>query len=60
MVTGYKISRSDPLHRIIIGRAYHFTVKMLFALRVRRRRLRLPLMRREVFDRVKLSIATAA
>jgi glycosyltransferase involved in cell wall biosynthesis len=28
MVTGYKISRSDPLHRIVIGRIYHYTVKL--------------------------------
>jgi hypothetical protein len=54
MVTGYKISRSDPLHRIIIGRVYHFTVKMLFALRVRDVDCDFRLMRREVFDRVKL------
>ena len=54
MVTGYKISRSDPLHRIVIGRVYHFTVKMLFALRVRDVDCDFRLMRREVFDRVKL------
>jgi len=54
MVTGYKISRSDPLHRIVIGRVYHYTVKMLFALRVRDVDCDFRLMRREVFDRVKL------
>ena len=54
MVTGYKISRSDPLHRIIIGRVYHYTVKLLFALRVRDVDCDFRLMRREVFDRVKL------
>jgi glycosyltransferase involved in cell wall biosynthesis len=35
MVTGWKISRSDPVHRIIIGRVYHYFVKFLFRLRVR-------------------------
>src|SRR5207302_1776591 len=35
IVNGYKISRSDPLHRIVIGRIYHHTVKLLFGLRVR-------------------------
>jgi hypothetical protein len=25
----------DPLHRIVIGRIYHHTVKILFGLRVR-------------------------
>ena len=34
-VNGWKISRSDPLHRIIIGRIYHHTVKTLFGLTVR-------------------------
>ena len=33
LVNGYKISRSDPLHRIVIGRVYHHTVKTLFGLR---------------------------
>jgi glycosyltransferase involved in cell wall biosynthesis len=27
LVNGYKISRSDPLHRIVIGRIYHHTVR---------------------------------
>ena len=35
MVTGFKISRSDPWHRVVIGRVYHHTVKFLFRLRVR-------------------------
>jgi len=54
VVTGYKISRSDPFHRIVIGRLYHHTVKLLFALRVRDVDCDFRLMRREVFDRVKL------
>ena len=54
VVTGYKISRSDPWHRIVIGRIYHFTVKHLFRLRVRDVDCDFRLMRREVFDRVKL------
>ena len=28
LVNGYKISRSDPWHRIFIGRLYHHIVKM--------------------------------
>ncbi|HVZ24306.1 MAG TPA: glycosyltransferase family 2 protein [Vicinamibacterales bacterium] len=54
MVTGYKISRSDPLHRIVIGRVYHHVVKFLFRLRVRDVDCDFRLMRREIFDRVKL------
>ena len=54
MVNGYKISRSDPLHRIVIGRVYHHTVKLLFRLQVRDVDCDFRLMRREVFDRVRL------
>ncbi len=54
MVNGYKISRSDPLHRIVIGRLYHHIVKALFGLTVRDVDCDFRLMRREVFDRVRL------
>lgn len=54
LVNGYKISRSDPLHRIIIGRAYHHTVKLLFGLRVRDVDCDFRLMRRAIFERVSL------
>jgi glycosyltransferase involved in cell wall biosynthesis len=54
VVTGYKIRRADPMHRIIIGRIYHHTVKLLFRLRVSDVDCDFRLMRREVFDRVRL------
>jgi glycosyltransferase involved in cell wall biosynthesis len=54
MVTSFKISRSDPFHRIVIGRVYHYTVKCLFRLRVRDVDCDFRLMRREIFDRVRL------
>jgi glycosyltransferase involved in cell wall biosynthesis len=54
LVNGYKISRSDPLHRIVIGRVYHHTVKILFGLRVRDVDCDFRLMRRSIFDRVSL------
>jgi glycosyltransferase involved in cell wall biosynthesis len=54
MVNGYKISRADPLHRIIIGRMYHHAVKFLFRLQVRDVDCDFRLMRREIFDRVRL------
>ncbi|HEY5619527.1 MAG TPA: glycosyltransferase family 2 protein [Vicinamibacterales bacterium] len=54
VVTGYKISRSDPLHRIVIGRLYHYVVKLLFRLRVRDVDCDFRLMRRDVFNRVRL------
>ena len=54
VVNGYKISRSDPLHRIIIGRIYHHTVKLLFGLKVRDVDCDFRLIRRSVFDRISL------
>jgi glycosyltransferase involved in cell wall biosynthesis len=54
VVNSYKISRSDPLHRIVIGRMYHHTVKLLFGLRVRDVDCDFRLMRRAIFDRVAL------
>src|SRR5581483_10601378 len=35
LVNGYKISRADPFHRIVIGRVYHHIVSVLFGLTVR-------------------------
>jgi glycosyltransferase involved in cell wall biosynthesis len=55
LVNGYKISRSDPLHRIVIGRVYHYAVKLLFGLRVRDVDCDFRLMRRSIFDRVRLT-----
>ena len=53
-VNGWKISRSDPLHRILIGRIYHHTVKILFGLQVRDVDCDFRLMRRHIFDVVRL------
>ena len=54
LVNGYKISRSDPLHRIIIGRVYHHLVKLMFGLTVRDVDCDFRMIRRAVFDRVRL------
>ena len=54
VVNGYKISRSDPFHRIVIGRLYHHLVKFLFGLRLRDVDCDFRLMRRAVFERVTL------
>jgi hypothetical protein len=54
LVNGYKISRSDPLHRIVIGRLYHHIVSLLFGLRVRDVDCDFRLMRRSIFDRIAL------
>ena len=60
LVNGYKISRSDPLHRIVIGRIYHHTVKLLFGLRVRDVDCDFRLLRRSIFDTRARSRRTAA
>src|SRR6202047_4710735 len=52
LVNGYKISRADPLHRIIIGRAYHYIVRTLFGLRLSDVDCDLRMMRRALFDRI--------
>ena len=54
LVNGYKISRSDPFHRIVIGRVYHHTVKLLFGLKVRDVDCDFRMMRRSIFDKVQL------
>jgi glycosyltransferase involved in cell wall biosynthesis len=54
LVNGYKISRSDPLHRVIIGRIYHHTVSFLFGLKVRDVDCDFRLMRRAIFERINL------
>ena len=54
VVNGYKISRSDPWHRILIGRIYHHTVRALFGLTIRDVDCDFRLMRRSIFDRISL------
>jgi len=54
-VNGYKIERSDPLHRIIIGRLYHHIVRMIFGFRLRDVDCDYRLMRRSIFDKVQLT-----
>jgi glycosyltransferase involved in cell wall biosynthesis len=54
-VNGYKISRNDPLHRVVIGRLYHWFVKLAFGLRLRDVDCDFRLLRRRVFDKVVLT-----
>ncbi len=54
-VNGYKIGRSDPLHRIVIGRVYHWFVRTVFGLRIRDVDCDFRLMRRSVFEKVQLT-----
>ena len=54
-VNGYKISRSDPLHRIIVGRLYRWIVKSAFRIRVKDVDCDFRLIRRRAYERVKLT-----
>ena len=54
IVNGYKISRSDPLHRIIIGRMYHHFVRLMFGFKLRDVDCDFRLIRRSVFDVIDL------
>ncbi len=54
-VNGFKIGRSDPLHRVVIGRIYHWCVRTLFGLRLRDVDCDFRLMRRSVFEKVRLA-----
>jgi glycosyltransferase involved in cell wall biosynthesis len=50
VVQGYKIERSDPLHRKIIGRAYHHFVRWWFGLHLRDVDCDFRLIRRHVLE----------
>jgi glycosyltransferase involved in cell wall biosynthesis len=54
-VNGYKISRNDPVHRVVVGRLYHWFVKLAFGLRLRDVDCDFRLMRRSVFEKVSLT-----
>ena len=58
MVNGYKIKRHDPWHRVIIGLAYQYFVKLAFGLVIRDVDCDFRLMRRSIFDQVTLESAT--
>jgi glycosyltransferase involved in cell wall biosynthesis len=55
VVNGFKIARSDPIHRILIGRLYHMIVRFLFGFRLRDVDCDYRLVRRAVFDKVQLT-----
>lgn len=58
IVNGYKIVRHDPLHRIVIGRLYHYIVKIAFGFALRDVDCDFRLIRREIFDHVPLESDT--
>ena len=54
MVQGYKIDRSDPLHRVVIGRIYHWMTNLAFGLHLKDVDCDFRLMRHSIFDKVRL------
>lgn len=54
IVNGYKIKRSDPLHRVIIGKIYHIVTKTMFGFPIRDVDCDFRLMRRAIFDKIDL------
>lgn len=54
VVNGYKISRSDPWYRLLIGRLYHHVVKSAFGFKLRDVDCDFRLIRRSVFDQIQL------
>ena len=54
IVNGYKIKRSDPAHRIIIGWIYQEVMRLVFWLPIRDPDCDFRLIRRKVFDKVNL------
>jgi glycosyltransferase involved in cell wall biosynthesis len=55
MVNGYKIRRSDAWHRIVIGRIYHHTAKLMFGLKIRDVDCDFRLIRREALESIQLT-----
>jgi len=55
IVNGYKISRNDPIHRVIIGRVYHYLMKLAFGFHIRDVDCDFRLIRRHCFEEVELS-----
>lgn len=54
VVNGYKISRSDPLHRIVIGKIYCWIVKLAFNIKIKDVDCDFRLVRRSSYNRVRL------
>lgn len=55
IVNGYKIKRNDPFYRVLTGKTYQYVSKFLFSLPITDVDCDFRLMRRSLFDKVKLN-----
>jgi glycosyltransferase involved in cell wall biosynthesis len=60
VVNGYKISRNDPLIRILIGAIYNFGVKLAFGIHLKDVDCDYRLMRRTIFSEIELESNTGS
>ena len=58
VVNGYKIGRSDPVGRIVIGRVYHWLMKLLFGFKLRDVDCDFRLIRRSALEQITLTSDT--
>jgi len=58
IVNGYKIKRSDPMHRIIVGAIYQYIMKLAFSLPIKDPDCDYRLIRKRVFEKVNLKSNT--
>jgi hypothetical protein len=58
IVQGYKIARHDPIFRIVIGRLYHWIVRLAFGLHVRDTDCDFRLIRKSALERFDLTSMT--
>jgi len=54
VVNGWKLKRSDPFYRVLIGKLYHYFTKWLFGFKIRDVDCDFRLMKREIFDHIEL------
>ncbi len=55
VVNGFKIKRSDPFYRVVLGKIYQYTAKFMFALPIKDVDCDFRLMRRRIFDNLELT-----
>lgn len=60
LVNGYKLKRNDSLARILIGRAYHYFVKLTFGIRIRDVDCDFRLIPRQILHDIELKSASGA